>query len=37
MSGPAETIERGRALAMLAVITAIGAAFRFYNLAWGAP
>jgi hypothetical protein len=26
-----------RALMMLAVITAVGGAFRFYNLAWGAP
>ncbi len=30
-------ITRSRALTALAVITAIGGVFRFYNLAWGAP
>lgn len=30
-------LTRSRALTVLAVITAIGGAFRFYNLGWGAP
>lgn len=30
-------LPRGRALLLLAVITAAGAWFRFYNLGWGAP
>jgi 4-amino-4-deoxy-L-arabinose transferase-like glycosyltransferase len=30
-------ISRRAALLLLAAITAVGAAFRFYNLAWGAP
>jgi 4-amino-4-deoxy-L-arabinose transferase-like glycosyltransferase len=30
-------LTRSRALIALAVITAIGGAFRFYNLGWGAP
>lgn len=30
-------LTRARALTILAVITAIGAAFRFYHLDWGAP
>jgi 4-amino-4-deoxy-L-arabinose transferase-like glycosyltransferase len=30
-------LTRRRALALLAVITAVGGALRFYNLAWGAP
>jgi hypothetical protein len=30
-------MSRGRALLVLAVITAIGGVLRFYNLAWGAP
>jgi dolichyl-phosphate-mannose-protein mannosyltransferase len=29
--------DRTRALTALAVITAVGGVFRFYNLAWGAP
>ena len=32
-----EMTSRSRALLLLTVITAIGGAFRFYNLAWGAP
>jgi dolichyl-phosphate-mannose-protein mannosyltransferase len=31
------TLTRTRAAWLLAAITAIGACFRFYNLAWGAP
>ncbi len=31
------TISERQAFWILAVITALGAAFRFYNLAWGAP
>jgi hypothetical protein len=34
---PAADVRRSRALLTLAVITAVGAALRFYNLAWGAP
>jgi hypothetical protein len=30
-------LTRSRALTVLAVITAIGGGFRFYNLGWGAP
>ena len=30
-------MSRTRALLLLSVITAIGGALRFYNLAWGAP
>lgn len=30
-------ITRGRALTVLALITVVGAAFRFYHLDWGAP
>jgi hypothetical protein len=31
------TLSRRRAAWILAALTAVGAAFRFYNLAWGAP
>jgi hypothetical protein len=34
---PRADLTRRTALAWLAVATALGAAFRFYNLAWGAP
>jgi hypothetical protein len=34
---PVDDINRRKALWLLAAITLIGAAFRFYNLAWGAP
>jgi 4-amino-4-deoxy-L-arabinose transferase-like glycosyltransferase len=37
VSGGKDGIGRGRALAILAVITAAGAALRFYGLGWGAP
>src|SRR5206468_4396647 len=30
-------LSRSRALVALAMVTAIGGALRFYNLAWGAP
>ena len=33
----ADGITKQRALLILGVITLIGAAFRFYNLAWAAP
>jgi len=33
----ADSLSRSRALAWLAAITAIGAALRYYGLAWGAP
>ena len=36
MTDPA-FLSRPRALLALAVITGLGGAFRFYNLAWGAP
>jgi hypothetical protein len=37
MTGVPSSVGRARALVMLAAITAVGGALRFYALAWGAP